>query len=306
MSTKMQNEVDVSVIIVNYNTRELTQKSINSVFEYTQKQSFEVLVVDNNSLDGSKELFSEDVRIQYIYSNENLGFGRANNLAIEKAKGKYIFLLNSDAFLIEDSISVFFDFMEKPENKNIACCGANMIDENGNNATIGGHLPTVKESIARLGFAIFFLSYYRKHLAGGMKHFPEKGDIYEIDYVLGADMFLRKSVLEQVGAFDPDFFLYYEESEMTFRFKKNGYKSYILANHNIVHLEGSSSKTPELKNKKEKVFSECRYLYFEKCHGKSSARLVTFLFGLQSVFLGILKFKKNDFIRAKIIFNTLR
>lgn len=299
--------MDISVIIVNYNTLELTKKSIDSIFEFKPKDlKFEVFVVDNASADGSKSYFEKDNRITYIYSEKNLGFGRANNLAIEQAKGKYVFLLNSDAYLIEDSMSVFYDFMEKPENKDVACCGANMIDASGNNVTVGGHLPTVKESIARLGFAVFFLSYYRRHLAGGMKHYPEKGTQYEIDYILGADMFLRKSVLDESGAFDPEFFLYYEESEMTFRFKKRGYKSYILANTTLVHLEGSSSKTPELRIKKEKVFSECRYLYFEKCHGKASARFVTLLFGLQSVFLGILKFDKSSFTKAKIIFNTIR
>jgi GT2 family glycosyltransferase len=299
--------MDISIIIVNYNTLDLTKKSIDSIFEFRPENlKIEVFVVDNASTDGSKEHFEKDNRIIYLYSEENLGFGRANNIAIAKSRAKYIFLLNSDAYLIEDVLTPFYDFMENPENQMVACCGANMIDDKGKNTTIGGHLPTVKESCASLGFAVFFLSYYRKYLAGGMKHYPEKGTIYEIDYVLGADMFLRKSVVDKVGGFDPDFFMYYEESEMTFRFKKYGYKSYILANTKLVHLEGSSSNTPELKIKKEKFFSECRYLYFEKCHGKTSARLVTVLFCLQSLFFGILKLRKSDFIRAKIIISTIR
>ena len=299
--------MDISIIIVNYNTLELTKKSIDSVFEFSPKGlEIEIFVVDNASTDGSKDYFEKDSRITYIYSEENLGFGKANNIGIERSDAKYIFLLNSDAYLVEDVLRPFYDFMENPKNKNVACCGANIIDGNGDNAVIGGNLPTVKETFARVGFAVFFLKYYYRYLASGIKHFPEKGDLYEIGCVTGANMFLRKSVLKETGAFDPDFFLYYEETEMSFRFKKHGYKSYILANHTVVHLEGSSSKKPNINKVVERFFSQGRYLYFEKSHGKNSARIVTALLGVQSVLFGIFKFKKDHFTRAKIIFNTLR
>ncbi|MCY0970070.1 glycosyltransferase family 2 protein [Chryseobacterium wangxinyae] len=299
--------MDISVIIVNYNTLNLTKTAIDSIFEFSPKNlKLEIFVVDNASSDGSKEYFKNDNRITYIYSEDNLGFGKANNIAIERSQAKYIFLLNSDAYLIEDVLTSFYDFMENPENKNVACCGANIIDGKGDRAVIGGNLPTVIESISRVGFAVFFLSYYKRHLASGIKHFPDKGDLYEIGCVTGANMFLRRSVLKETGAFDPDFFLYYEETEMSFRFKKHGYKSYILANHTIVHLEGSSSKKPTINEKVERFFSQGRYLYFEKSYGRNSARFITSLFVIQSVLFGLFKFKKDHFTRAKIIFNTLR
>lgn len=299
--------MDVSIIIVNYNTLDLTKNAINSIFEFAPKHlDFEVFVIDNGSVDGSKEYFKYDNRITYIYSEENLGFGRANNIGIERSDAKYVFLLNSDAYLIEDVISRFYDFMEDPSNRNVACCGANVINGNGDNAVIGGNLPTVKESIARIGFAVFFLPYYKRYLASGIKHFKDRGNLYEIGCVTGANMFLRKSVLNETGAFDPDFFLYYEETEMSFRFKKHGYKSYILANLKVAHLEGSSSKKPVINKVVERFYSQGRYLYFEKSHGKNSARFVTFIFGIQSILFGILKFNKTHFTRAKIIFATLR
>ncbi|MFC0344686.1 glycosyltransferase family 2 protein [Epilithonimonas hispanica] len=299
--------MDISIIIVNYNTLNLTKKAIDSIFEYSPKNlDIEVVVVDNASTDGSKDYFEHDSRIIYIYSDENLGFGRANNIGINKSDAKYIFLLNSDAYLIEDVLTPFYNFMENPEHQNAACCGANVIDGNGNNAVIGGNLPSVKESIARLGFAGLFIPYYKRYMASGIKHYPDRGTFYEIGCVTGANMFLRKSILVETGAFDPDFFLYYEETEMSFRFKKHGYKSYILANHKVVHLEGSSSKKPAINKVVERYYSQGRYLYFEKSHGKSSARFVTLLFGVQSILFGIFKFKKVHFTRAKIIFNTLR
>ena len=85
--------MDVSIIIVNYNTKQLTLDCINSVFDQTKDVSFEIILVDNASVDGSKELFEKDSRIKYIYSNQNVGFGRANNIGFEQAKGKYVFLL---------------------------------------------------------------------------------------------------------------------------------------------------------------------------------------------------------------------
>ncbi|UVV84289.1 glycosyltransferase [Bacteroides thetaiotaomicron] len=105
--------MDVSVIIVNYNTKALTKSCIESIFSETCGIEFEVILVDNASSDGSKELFQIDERIIFIESNVNLGFGKANNLGYKYATGKYIFLLNSDTLLKNNAIKLFFDFAEK-------------------------------------------------------------------------------------------------------------------------------------------------------------------------------------------------
>src|SRR5690554_917255 len=91
--------MDVSIIIVNYNTCKLTQECINSIYEYTSEISFEVIVVDNASHDESKEFLSKDTRINYLYQTSNLGFGKANNVGLTYATGKYVFFLNSDTYL---------------------------------------------------------------------------------------------------------------------------------------------------------------------------------------------------------------
>lgn len=299
--------MDISVIIVNYNTLELTKKSIDSVFQFKPMNlDITIILVDNASNDGSKEYFEKEERITYIYSEENLGFGRANNIGIKNSESQYIFLLNSDAYLIEDIFTPFYNFMEKPENKNVACCGANIIDGNGDNAIIGGNLPSIKESIARVGFAVFFLPYYKKYLASGIKHFEDKGKVYEIDYVSGAGMFLRKEVLDKVGLFDPHFFLYYEETELSYRIFRGGYKSMILSNYSIVHFQGSSSKNKSLNRNIEKIFSESRFIFFEKCYNRFSARLITIIFFIQSIIFGIIKMDEKQLIKAKIILKTLK
>ena len=90
--------IDVSIIIVNYNTLSLTKDCIDSIVSFTKKITFEIILVDNNSNDGSKEFFQQDTRITYIYENENHGFGIANNIGAKIAIGKYLFFMNSDTF----------------------------------------------------------------------------------------------------------------------------------------------------------------------------------------------------------------
>ena len=118
--------MDVSIIIVNYNTLELTKNTIDSVNEKTKDLNYEIILVDNASTDGSVEFFEKEYKnkIIFIKNDENLGFGRANNRGIKIAKGKYVFLLNSDTLLINNAIKILFDFMEK--NNNCGVCGGNL------------------------------------------------------------------------------------------------------------------------------------------------------------------------------------
>lgn len=106
------NEMDISIIIVNYNTKELTKNCIDSIYEKTKDIEFEVILVDNDSNDGSKELFERDKKIEFVEAGKNLGFGKANNLGLTRATGKYIFFLNSDTILVNNAVKIFFDFCE--------------------------------------------------------------------------------------------------------------------------------------------------------------------------------------------------
>ena len=123
--------MDISIIIVNYNTKKLIKNCLKSVFEKTQGINFEVYVVDNNSRDGSCEMIEQDFpQVKLIKNTKNKGFGAANNIAIRESNAKYVFLLNSDTILLNNAIKIFFDFMEKPENQKISCCGGNLYNKN--------------------------------------------------------------------------------------------------------------------------------------------------------------------------------
>lgn len=248
--------MDVSVIIVNYNTLELTKNTINSVIEKTEDINYEIILVDNASTDGSIEYFEEKYndKIIFLKNEENLGFGRANNKGIEIAKGKYVFLLNSDTLLINNAIKILFEYMEK--NINVGVCGGNLYDIELNPVhsfkkeliTLINEFDFFKNKIARI--------FLKKRLDFNYKNTP-----LEVGYITGADMFIRKKILEQSENFDDDFFMYFEETELTYRIKKLGYKVMSVPEAKIIHLEGKSSV---FKEKKIRIFLESKYKYFYK------------------------------------------
>ena len=126
--------MQVSIIIVNYNTKELIKNCINSIYKYTQDIQYEIIVSDNGSTDGSIEMLkSEFPNVILIENNANLGFGTANNRGLKIAKGKYIFYLNSDTVLLNNAVKIFYDYWENSSDKeNIGALGCNLLDENFN------------------------------------------------------------------------------------------------------------------------------------------------------------------------------
>ena len=267
--------MDVSVIIVNYNTLQMTQDCIDSVFNKTKDVEYEVILVDNASTDGSKEHFEKDDRIRYIYSNENLGFGRANNLGYQFSRGNYIFLLNSDTLLLNNAIMEFKKYLDNSEN-DVCCVGCELVDKDGKPAGSYGGFPDVKNFLGRI------LAHYKIHsefLYGKTKasnHFP-----FKVDYICGADLFIRRQVIEQCGLFDPDFFLYFEETEMQYRFQKNGYYSMIINSAEIMHLHGGSDmQKGKFRRKSLRVANiemKSRFMYCNKIYGKKKTRLIALM-----------------------------
>lgn len=211
--------MDVSIIIVNYNTRQMTSECIDSVFEKTTDVEFEVILVDNASTDGSKECFEKDGRIKYIYSNENLGFGKANNLGLRYAKGKYLFLLNSDTLLLNNAVKIFFNFAEVSDNK-YCFWGSFLYDKNRNHIHSYGYFPSLKNLLLKPNIA----------------ESADYSTILTVDYITGADLFIRRDTINKYGLFDPDFFMYFEETELQYRYNKKGYLSMIIPDPQIMHL----------------------------------------------------------------------
>lgn len=247
--------MDVSIIIVNYNTRQLTANCIASIFEKTKGVDFEVILVDNASTDGSKEFFENDYRLKYVYSEKNLGFGQGNNLGYQYAKGDYIFLLNSDTLLINNAVFELVKFMEMHPEVSI-CGGALYNPEMQECSSYGLFLPSLSLEFDTLFRGVFS----RKQLLRMKNEISTKGYAC-IGYITGADMMLRREKIEEIGLFDPEFFMYYEETEMTYRYKQKGYSSVFFPTAKIQHLEGKSFA---FKETREKMYFSSRRLYYKK------------------------------------------
>lgn len=260
-------KLNVSIIIVNYNTLELTKNTIESVFEKTKDINYEIILVDNASVDGSVEFFEKNYsgKIIFIKSNENLGFGRANNKGIEKAKGKYIFLLNSDTLLINNAIKILFDFMEK--NNDVGICGGNLFDKN--------LLPTHSFRLNLTSLKTEMGNFFNVIEKINVKYFNRRKDFnytnkeIEVGYILGANIFTSKKNFEKVDGFSKDIFMYYEDVELAYKIKKNGYKIYNVPDAKIIHLEGQSFDFKEERYRRQ---IQGKYIYFIKCYGKNSIK----------------------------------
>jgi GT2 family glycosyltransferase len=229
--------MDVSIIIVNYNTISLLVDAVDSVFEKTEGIEYEIIVVDNNSTDNSKNIISEKYgnKVIYLALPENIGFGRANNEAAKIAKGRNLFFLNPDTILLNNTVKILSDYLDN--NPKAGVCGGNLYDADGN--------PT--NSFARLmALSIFgtinvlFGNLPEKMMYGKNINFNYTNKPLKVFYITGADLMIKKNIFNRLHGFDPDFFMYYEEVELEYRVSKAGYKVFSIPYAKIVHLEGKS------------------------------------------------------------------
>lgn len=249
--------MDVSVIIVNYNTLKMTSECIESIYAKTSGVEYEIILVDNGSTDGSKEYFEKDNRIKYIYSNENLGFGRANNLGAKYSNGKYLFLLNSDTILIENSIYVLFNFIEN--HTDYVACGAQLIYPNHTYQESEIKYPSLYRDIIEIIPAkirrLFSLSNDTKYKINHVK---------TVQAINGADILIRKDIFFSLNGFDSDFFMYFEETDLFFRLKKAGYNICVVPLTELIHINGGSFG--KINIKKTHLQYRSKLLFYRKHH----------------------------------------
>jgi GT2 family glycosyltransferase len=263
----MSYQNDVSIILVNYNTKEITTSCIRSIFQNTKGIKFEIIVVDNNSSDGSVEYLKREFngKIKLVESNVNLGFGGGANVGIKESTGKYVLLLNTDTVILDNTIKNMFDFMEGEENKDVAVIGVVLIDENGNALQSYGEFLPFKVGINEFIFKAFLPKKLNRAILKNEKVEEFKTGLFqnkrfvEVDYIIGADMFIRKDVIDEVGVFDERFFMYFEEADLQLRMKKRGYKIGLIKDGTIIHLESKSFKVSNNK-RTMKMVSFLRYL----------------------------------------------
>ncbi len=241
--------MDVSIIIINYNTPQLVKQCVDSIFLHTANVDFEVIVVDNNSTDDSASILANDDRYTFVQSRQNLGFGKANNLGYKYTSGKYVFLLNSDTILLNNAIELFYNAMEKlPQN--IACIGCKMIDAEGKPIkSIGIWQELTIKRILKSSLLSYFPFSKPMYVFAQNNYglLDSENPFIKVDIVIGADLFIRRTVINELGLFDPRFFMYTEESDMQRTYLMNGFYSGIIVGPKIVHLVGKSAPSPNRK-----------------------------------------------------------
>lgn len=225
--------MNVSIIIVNYNTVDLLKACLETVLMYTKDIDYEVLVVDNCSKDDSVEMLMRDFSwVKVILPQENLGFGRANNLAAKTACGKYLLFLNPDTLLLNNAVKMFYDFMETCNHDgDIGAIGGILLTADGQPNNSFGRFPSIKSEIAYLVGKIL----RRQTPLIQSSRLP-----FEVDYIIGADLFVETKLFRAIGEFDSNIFLYYEETDLQRRIANIEKKRIILPQVNIIHMEGGS------------------------------------------------------------------
>lgn len=232
--------MQLSIIIVNYNSKLLLEQCLVSVQKARAKIDSKIIIVDNNSTDGSKEhLLSKYPDIEGIFNNENLGFAKACNQGFKIASGKYVLFLNPDTVLTETCLVDCLSFFEKHPDAGAVGVRMTNIQKNFLKESKRG-LPTPSASFYKLfGLsAIFpksktFSKYYEGHL-------PEKEN-NPVEVLSGAFMMIRRGVFEKLNGFDERFFMYGEDIDLSLRIIQAGYKNYYLGTVSVIHLKGGST-----------------------------------------------------------------
>lgn len=231
----------LSIIIVNYNVRYFLEQCLNSVYKATPNINAEVFVVDNNSPDDSVAMVKEKFpQVNLIHNLKNVGFSKANNQAIEIAKGEYVLLLNPDTVVEEDTFEKCIAFMDA--HPNAGGLGVKMIDGSGTFLPESKRgLPTPAVSFYKI-FGLSKLFPKSKTFAKYHLGYLKEDETNEIEVLSGAFMWMRKSVLEEVGYLDNAFFMYGEDIDLSYRITLAGYKNYYFPEAKIIHYKGESTK----------------------------------------------------------------
>lgn len=225
--------MDVSIIIVSFNTKDLLKKCLASIFEHTEDISFEVIVVDNASSDGSSQVAKGFPQVKWLQNDENVGFGRANNQGAKNARGKYLFFFNSDAYFMDNAVSKLVRFAD--ENQQAGAVGPLILNPDDTIQQSVGFFPNLPQ--------VFYWMSFLDDLPGGdfLKPYHVDHDHFykseqEVDWITGAAFFVKKDIFQKVGGFDEKIFLYGEDTELCFRIKQAGFKILYSPTASVVHL----------------------------------------------------------------------
>lgn len=256
--------IDVSIIIVNWNTKDLLVDCINIIKDQIKTIKFEIIVVDNNSTDGSQsEIRKKFKDVLLITNDENLGFSKANNIGLKYTNGKYICLLNSDTAVLDNALDKMYAFME--QNKNTGILGPAILNDDQTVRKTCRTFPNLRTEF-NWAFRLDKIFPNKKFSAMDlMTYFPHDKTL-SVDVVPGSCMFIRKEVIDSEGMLDERFFFYAEDVDICIRYKKKGWNIIYFPDAKIIHYGGRSTSKAPLRFAKQLLIANIQY--WKKHYGK--------------------------------------
>lgn len=261
--------VDVSIIIVSYNTRAILLDCLASIYQWLPSRTSEIIVIDNASIDGSAEAVAQRfANVMLLRNAENIGFAAANNQGIQRASGQFLLLLNPDTFFIEDAISPLIAFMEQHAEAGMAGC--KILNRDGSLQPSYFPLP----NLASVLWTAFFFDRLAplNHVNGKwvLRHQPAASP-FRVQRLLGAFLFVRREVFKKIGGFDEGFFLYSEEEDLCYRVLQLEWVIYYFPQISIIHLGGQSA--PRTDPRAVVYANESKVRFFRKHYGPAAQLL---------------------------------
>lgn len=308
--------IDVSIIIVNYNTKDLIKNCIESIYKNVKNISFEIIVVDNASKDDSVEMLKNQFKqVKLIESKINGGFAYANNKGIKVSSGRYVFLLNSDTVILKDVIEKMVKYMD--DNESVGLLGPKLLNADLSHQTSISAFPTFKREVYHMYklknvlkvpfiksfFVKFSDKFGSKDVQQYMKNFQPIDKPQEVQVLVGAALLIRRKVIENIGMLDERYFMYYEEIDFCYKASQNGWSRVYFPYGEIIHLIGQSSEKISQITFYERYRS--MILYFRKNHGKFKEiqvrinLIIALLFRVIALLI-LSIFKRSDIIKNNI------
>jgi len=265
---------DISIVIVNYRVKELLERCLTSISQSKDDSSIEIIVVDNNSKDGSIELLKENFPgVKLIENQENRGFSFACNQGIKKSSGRYVLLLNPDTIFPETGLSRVLDFMDS--NPEAGICGPRMVDLSGNLLYSCRSFPSFLTSVSSSQSLLFRLfprnPLSRRYLMKDL----DRSRVQEVDWVSGSCLLARKKMLDQIGLLDESYFIYVEDVDLCYRAHKAGWRIFYFPEVTFVHQVGQSTSQNRLKCQLQ--HHKSMWIFFKK-HFNPNPLLKPFVF----------------------------
>lgn len=239
--------MELSIIMVNYNTGTLLRDCLNSINKNIRGILFEIIVIDNNSQDQSVKIIKEEFKgVKLIENQKNLGFSKANNQGIAQSSGKYLLLLNPDTVITSGNVFSIIQYMEM--HRDIGILGTKIFDADGKIQLSCRSFPSFKTALFTR-YALFTKLFPKNRLSADyLLSDWDHNAIRQVDWVSGACMLIRKGLLEDIGPLDENFFMYCEDVDICLRAKKSGWKIAYFPDFSVIHHISGSSKGLRFKN----------------------------------------------------------